>query len=71
MNCRKTVCQECATEWEGINYCVSCLKNRRQASKARPSFLGWAAVGTAAALLFYAAFKVMVWGVALLADPWS
>ena len=71
MTCRKTVCQECATEWEGINYCVSCLKRRRQSSKARPSLIGWALVGTAAVALFYAACKAMVWGAALLVDPWS
>ncbi len=71
MACRKTVCQECATHWEGINYCVACLKGLRQASKPRGSVLGWALLGTAALALFYAAFKAMVWGTVLLADPWS
>ncbi len=25
MSCRKLLCQECTTEWEGINYCRGCV----------------------------------------------
>ncbi len=25
MSCRKLLCQECATNWEGINYCRACV----------------------------------------------
>ena len=30
MSCRKAICQECATQWEGINYCAVCLAVQRQ-----------------------------------------
>lgn len=25
MSCRKRMCQECTTQWEGINYCRACV----------------------------------------------
>jgi hypothetical protein len=25
MSCRKALCQECTTQWEGINYCRGCV----------------------------------------------
>lgn len=25
MSCRKVLCQECTTPWEGINYCRGCV----------------------------------------------
>ena len=25
MSCRKALCQECTTQWEGINYCRTCV----------------------------------------------
>ncbi len=25
MSCRKLLCQECTTQWEGINYCRACV----------------------------------------------
>jgi hypothetical protein len=42
MSCGKTLCDECATEWDGINYCAACLARRRQTrtgSGPWPSFL--------------------------------
>jgi hypothetical protein len=32
MSCRKVLCQECATEWDGINYCSRCLQARGAAA---------------------------------------
>ncbi len=32
MSCQKVLCQECATEWEGINYCIACLASKRTGS---------------------------------------
>jgi hypothetical protein len=71
MSCRKTVCQECATEWDGINYCVHCLQTRRRSTVARPSVAGWVLVLLASGLLFLAAWKLMTWGAVLLAEPWT
>jgi succinate dehydrogenase/fumarate reductase-like Fe-S protein len=50
MSCRKDVCGECATEWDGINYCVSCLAARRKSERRRSPVVG-AVIVTAAALL--------------------
>lgn len=25
MSCRKILCHECTTQWEGINYCRACV----------------------------------------------
>ena len=66
MNCRKTVCQECATEWDGINYCVRCLAGRRRASGERSSVGGWILVGGFSTLLLYLAQQAMVWGTTFL-----
>jgi hypothetical protein len=41
MSCGKTLCDECATEWDGINYCAACLSRRRQ---ALPGSGTWASV---------------------------
>ncbi len=61
MACRKVVCQECATEWDGINYCVACLAQRRQAVATRSSLFGWITVAVAAGGLFYLSALLMVW----------
>ena len=67
MACRKVLCQECATEWDGINYCVACLALRRKADRARSSVLSWAAVLLASAALFFASARLMVWAAVFVA----
>jgi len=67
MNCKKVVCQECATQWEGINYCVACLKSRRSESKEQTAIIGWVATIAATVLLFFAASTVLVWAATLMA----
>jgi hypothetical protein len=66
MTCRKTVCQECATEWDGINYCVACLSKKRRATGESSTTLGWVLVAIACVLLFAAVLKVMPWATPLL-----
>lgn len=61
MVCRKVVCRECATEWDGINHCVTCLASRRGAERAQSSLLAWVAVLLAVGLLFFASLRLMVW----------
>ncbi len=68
MACRKTVCQECATTWDGINYCVSCLAERREESREPSSFFGWVALAVAIPFLFFVTAHAMVWSGALLAE---
>jgi hypothetical protein len=67
MSCHKSVCGACATEWDGINYCVSCLAQRRRAETTRAPWLGAAAVLLAASGLWLASAELMVWLAALLA----
>ena len=67
MSCRKSVCGACATEWDGINYCVSCLAQRRRAEKTRAPLVGAAAAVLGAAFLLLASAELLVWLGALLA----
>ena len=61
MACRKVVCQECATEWEGINYCAACLAERRRVSQASSPAVAWVGVALAVGLLFFLSLRLMVW----------
>jgi hypothetical protein len=61
MSCHRAVCQECATTWDGINYCAACLESRRQAAGPRASWLGLAVVVGAATGLIWILTRVMVW----------
>jgi|MudIll2142460700_1097286.scaffolds.fasta_scaffold1021876_1 hypothetical protein len=66
MSCRKPVCHECASEWDGINYCVSCLRERRSLERSRESWWSSLAVAIASAFLAWTAARVLVFvGVAL------
>ena len=67
MACGKVVCQECATRWDGINYCVGCLAERRLGARRRSSALRWVALALVTTGLFYAAGRVMVFSAAVLA----
>jgi hypothetical protein len=66
MTCRKTVCQECATDWDGVFYCSACLAGRRKMSGSRAPVLGWILVLLACAALFGAGPRLLVWGATLL-----
>ncbi len=66
MTCKKTVCQECATDWDGIFYCSPCLGKRRKSSGQSVPVLGWILVTLAAASLFLLGPRLLVWGATLL-----
>ena len=67
MTCTKTLCQECATQWDGIWHCAACLAARRGTKVERSPVLSWiGVVGTSALLLFFGA-RVMVWIAAVVA----
>lgn len=61
MQCRKSVCLECATQWDGINYCVTCLKTKREATRERSSVVAWTIMLLLIAGLFAAGSLAMVW----------
>ena len=67
MKCRKTVCSECATLWDGLNYCVNCLKTTREATREKSSFVAWTVMVLAIAVLFFAGSFAMVWAGSLMA----
>lgn len=71
MSCRKTLCQECATEWDGINYCAACLGRRRSAAGTPSAAAGWVLVTAAAAALFLAGPPLLVWSATLLLRGWA
>ena len=35
MECRRVVCEECATDWQGINYCAPCLARKAAGGRSR------------------------------------
>jgi uncharacterized membrane protein YhaH (DUF805 family) len=61
MSCRKEVCLDCATTFDGINYCNPCLAVRRGAARARSHWLGWVCLVAAVGALFLVTRFVMVW----------
>jgi len=61
MSCKKAVCQECATQWEGINYCVHCLRNQRKQTTVRSSMPEAVVVLVASVALFFLAGYLMLW----------
>jgi hypothetical protein len=65
MSCRKAVCQECATTWDGIHYCAACLAGRRRATRSRADWVGLLAVVAAGVALFWTVTRLMAWAGAL------
>jgi hypothetical protein len=61
MACRRVVCRECATPWDGIHYCVDCLAQRRRAAEGRTSWAAFGLVALAGLGLFAATVRLMVW----------
>jgi len=70
MSCRKVVCQECATTWDGVNHCRPCLAKRGAIAAPENrtfAWIGWAAL---CAVLLLAAGRAMAWSAAMLARAW-
>jgi hypothetical protein len=67
MTCKRTICQECATQWDGIYHCAPCLAKQRTSAVERSPILGWIAVIAASLLLLFLSARVMVWSGALFA----
>ena len=67
MSCHKPLCQECATQWDGIWHCAKCLGAKRRANRPRSRALGWISAAAAALLLLFLSTRVLVWAGALIA----
>jgi hypothetical protein len=71
MTCAKTLCQECATQWDGIWHCATCLAARRASKVERSPVFSWISVVTVSAALLFVAARLMVWTAAALAGLFS
>ena len=61
MSCRKVLCDECATTWDGINYCSRCLHARGTSSKTRAAWFPALVLLSLVAALSLAHAQVLVW----------
>lgn len=67
MKCAKTLCQECATQWDGIWHCAACLSARRVSAVERSPLWSWVGVLASSLALLYLGARLMVWTAAALA----
>lgn len=67
MACAKALCQECATQWDGIWHCAACLAGKRGAKVERSPALSWLAVVILTATLLFTGAQLMVWMAAVVA----
>ncbi len=67
MKCRKPLCQECATQWDGIFHCAQCLATRRGTTASGRRWTGWLMLIATALILLYVSAHTMVWAGALIA----
>jgi hypothetical protein len=68
MTCGKMLCQECATQWDGIWHCAACLGVKRGAKVERSPVFSWLGVLTFSAILLYTGARLMVWTAAVIAS---
>lgn len=68
VECRNVICQECSTQFEGINRCAACLRRRLQAAKELPPRRDWTAGNVMLALM---AVAVLYGGFTLLLAMFS
>ncbi|QDE67627.1 MULTISPECIES: hypothetical protein [Myxococcus] len=62
VECRRVICRECTTQFEGINRCASCLDQRLKALEGPGERREWSAGNVVLALMSLA----LVWGGILL-----
>ncbi|HEX8253882.1 MAG TPA: hypothetical protein VF846_12070 [Thermoanaerobaculia bacterium] len=67
MACTKTLCQQCATQWDGIWHCAACLGAKRGTKVERSPVLAWIGVVATSLILLYTGARVMVWTAAVIA----
>jgi hypothetical protein len=61
VDCRRSICQECATQWDGINYCVHCLARRGRGVHQQRHPMGWVFLSLFAVFFFWLAVRTMLW----------
>jgi hypothetical protein len=61
MSCRRSLCQECATTWDGIHYCAACVAAVRQKAAPRGSRLATLATAVAVVALSWLVARLTAW----------
>jgi hypothetical protein len=61
MRCKKLICQECATTFEGINHCAPCLTDVGGGTRESSGILAGLFVAGVAFLLLWAGSYVTMW----------
>ena len=60
MSCRKALCQECTTQWEGIHYCRACVGTLAAAPVRRSRPVGFILMVMFAAAIAVALVRLAV-----------
>lgn len=60
MSCRRFMCQECTTQWDGINYCVECVVRQRPEKTARTAAVSLILMMCAAAAAAFGIVRLIV-----------
>ncbi|MBK7860038.1 MAG: hypothetical protein IPJ65_15755 [Archangiaceae bacterium] len=66
VECKRVICTECTTQFEGINRCATCLAARLAEAKKLIERNDWSAGSLFLALVSVTAIFGFVWGVAAL-----
>ncbi|MDY0061414.1 MAG: hypothetical protein RBU45_16515 [Myxococcota bacterium] len=61
VSCRKAVCAECATQWDGLHHCVACLARRREQARGPKARLSWLGLLLLIPALTYLGSWALVW----------
>jgi hypothetical protein len=68
VECRQVICQECSTQFEGINRCARCLAARREAAARTVERREWTVgnvllslVGTGGVFLLLRGLAALLW----------
>ena len=67
MGCTATLCHECATQWDGIWHCATCLVAKRETVVERSGAAAWIAMLATSLIFLYIGARAMVWTGALIA----
>jgi hypothetical protein len=67
VECRRVICRECTTQFEGINRCANCLQKRLKALEGPAERSEWSVGNVLLALVSVGVVFVGIWMVAALA----
>lgn len=68
MSCHKQICHECATRWDGINYCVTCLAAKQATGGKATGLFAWLMVSGTALVLFFLFQRLMVYAAVIFSE---